>query len=402
MAINTEIDPASALDQFAALILADEALAARIAGAADTDLFIACVIQEAQARSLTLSTRMLRALTQYDPIGLSRWTTRAVQGATWPPRQWLPVQVVMQDGQVAVDWAYFGVAPLTAPFFEDLLRPAIGRPLNRLFRYRTVLDDFLAGAAQADALAPDGFIFHMSRCGSTLVAQMLATLPQTVTISEAAPIDAVVQIGRLWPQVSEGRHVELLRAIIAAFGRRRTGRERHYFIKLDSWHALALPLFRRVFPDVPWVFLYRDPVEVLVSQMRQRGIQMIPEFVPPALYGIDEVGDRNDYCARVLAAICAAAARQAAEDGSGLLVDYRELPEAVGDRVLPHFGIRADASERAAMMAAAAFDAKAPGQVFANDIAAKQQEATPALHAMAERHLGHTHRRLVTLRRENR
>ena len=75
--------------------------------------------------------------------------------------------------------------------------------------------------------------------------------------------------------------------MVAAFGRRRGGRERHYFIKLDSWHTLALPLFRRAFPSVPWVFLYRDPVEVLVSQMRQRGAQTVAEIIPPSFYGID-------------------------------------------------------------------------------------------------------------------
>ena len=41
----------------------------------------------------------------------------------------------------------------------------------------------------------------MSRCGSTLVSQMLAALPQNIVISEAAPIDAVVQLNRAQPDL---------------------------------------------------------------------------------------------------------------------------------------------------------------------------------------------------------
>src|ERR1700692_3108813 len=104
---------------------------------------------------------------------------------------------------------------------------------------------------------------------------------------------------------------------------RHSGAERHYFVKLDSWHALALPRFRRAFPNVTWLFLYRDPVEVMVSQIRQRGAQMVPEIVPPGLYGIDafDFADLEAYSARVLAKICQAAADHAGA-GGGLLVNY--------------------------------------------------------------------------------
>ena len=146
--------------------------------------------------------------------------------------------------------------------------------------------------------------------------------------------------------------VRALRAIVTTFGRCRAGDERRYVVKLDSWHALALPLFRRAFPEVPWVFLYRDPVEVLVSQMRQRGTQMLPQVLPPRFYGIDDDGAAldEDYCARVLAAICNAAADNA-KLGGGLMIDYRELPAAVMSRIMPHFGIAAGAAERTAIEA---------------------------------------------------
>ena len=75
-----------------------------------------------------------------------------------------------------------------------------------------------------------------------------------------APIDSAVQLAATGRDASAA----LLRAMIAAFTGRLGGENRHCVVKLDSWHVLALPLFRRAFPQVPWVFLYRDPIDVMV------------------------------------------------------------------------------------------------------------------------------------------
>src|SRR5678816_558328 len=104
-------------------------------------------------------------------------------------------------------------------------------------------------------------IFHMSRCGSTLVAQMLAALERNIVISEARPIDQV-----LGAKVDEERRIAWLRWIVNALAQRRRPAEEFFFIKLDAWHVLHLPLIQRAFPNTPWVFLYRDPIEVMVSQ----------------------------------------------------------------------------------------------------------------------------------------
>jgi hypothetical protein len=147
------------------------------------------------------------------------------------------------------------------------------------------------------------------------------------------------------------------------------------------------------------VFLYRDPVEVLVSQMRQRGTQMVPEFIHPSLYGIESFNgaETEDYCAKVLRAICCAVLDHFCE-GGGLLVNYRELPEALFTQILPHFDVSCDARERETMRATARRDAKAPAFDFSADSAGKQNEATPAVRAAAEKHLGSIYQELEALR----
>jgi hypothetical protein len=101
----------------------------------------------------------------------------------------------------------------------------------------------------------------------------------------------------------------------------------------------------------------------------------------------------EDYCARVLAAICDAAAGNAAL-GGGLLIDYCELPQAVFSNIAPHFGLMLRPEEDAAMQAAARYDAKAPAREFVPDGAAKWCEAGEAVRRAAERHLDARYRRL--------
>lgn len=382
--------------------MADPALAARLFAIAEGPAFVAEAIRGAQAHGIAVLLPDLQAVAQPDLLGLTRYAAPPPPSRSLPPREWLPTGVTAEAGAIYVDWARFGPEPLTASFYEDDIRRALRLPFNRAFRYRTGLPDLIAQAGAADALAPDGFIFHMSRCGSTLAVRMLAALDDSIVIAEAAPLDTVLQLGRSLPQ---DEAVAALRAIVGAFGRKRCGRERRYVVKLDCWHTLALPLIRRAFPTVPWVFLFRDPVEVLVSQMHQRGMHMVPQFLPPRFYGIadsDALMD-EDYCARVLAAICGAALDRRDGDGdpgdpgAALFLNYRDLPDAVPAALLAHFGLSCSAAERQRMLDVAHHDAKSPHMRFAGDAAAKQNAATPAIRRAAAQHLAAIYGRLDAL-----
>jgi hypothetical protein len=313
-----------------------------------------------------------------------------------PPRGWLPVAASWRDDTLWVDWSHFGDRPLREPFFADSVQRCLDRPFNRLFRYGMAIDRFPEWLQAHPHLEPDGFIFHMSRCGSTLVSQMLGALPGSIAISEAGPIDAVVNARRERPDLSEEQQVLWLRWIIGALGQARRGDERHFFVKLDAWHTLDLQLFRRAFPAVPWIFLYRDPIEVLVSQLRQPGIHMIPALVAAERFGLTPEESWQApaaYRARVLASICEPIARCEAID-RGLLIEYRQLPAALTTSIMPHFGMVGDERDRAALADVASRNAKTPGFAFTSDSAAKQQEATTTVRELAEQWLGELYRRL--------
>ena len=392
--------PADPIEQFRTLMEADWSLQEKLCQADDPALFIALVVDRARDRGLRLDAKQVEAAIRANrPICAA---TADEGGAAWPPKGWLPVLAQWRDQNLHLDWIYLGPRRLSAAFFEETVVRYQSKPFNRLFRTSTPIDALPGWLRMHPGLAPTGFIFHMSRCGSTLVSQMLAAIPGNIVVAEASPIDAVVQARQARPDLDHEQHAAWLRWMIGALGQPRDGAERHFFVKLDSWHALALPLFRRAFPTVPWIFLYRDPVEVLVSQIRQRGIHMVHELAGEAVFGFPASHATQPpeiYCAEVLARIGDAVLREYAP-GAALLVNYRQLPAALWSDVLPHFGLPCSDGDRAAMADAARYDAKRRELPFIDDSAAKQALATDKIRSAAGP-LGELHARLEALRLEH-
>lgn len=302
---------------------------------------------------------------------------------------WMPIRIYTEGGQRWVDWCYWSEQRFVEPFFAQTIERALRRPFNLLFRQQTPIETLSELQAQAPGLPPTGFIFHMSRCGSTLVAQLLAALPHNIVISEAGPIDAVLRSGWDDPQITDEQRIDWLRGLLSAFARRRHPEERHFFVKFDSWHTLALPLIQRAFPDVPWIFLYRDPGQVLASHARQPGAQMVPGLLDPHWLGLGsepvEKSTLDEYGARVLARICGATLQY--QNQTARFIHYRQLPSAVWLEIAQHFQVDYSASEIACMRQTAQFDAKTPGLFFVKDNAPKTPTTTTALAQLAEQWL---------------
>jgi hypothetical protein len=385
------------LDRFRALVLADPTLQETLRCPDDPDRFVALVVQTAQTLGLALAPQAVHAAMRGPLPDMAAPDGRELRETAPPPAGWIPVGGSWQHGRLHVRWSWFGAEPLRQSFFAGDVQRSRFKPFNRLFQHVTPIERLPQCLQQHPPLRPNGFIFHMSRCGSTLVAQMLAALADNVMLSEASPIDDVVRARQIRPDLTEDEHAGWLAGIVGALGQPRGG-ERRLFVKLDCWHTLALPLFRRAFPGVPWVFLYRDPIEVMVSQRRLPGMQMIPGALGPELLGIAPTPDRpDDYCARVLARICEPIEQQIAL-GGGLLVNYRDLPAALWTTILPHFGVATSEQDRAAMAAAARYDAKEPSFEFTPDAETKQRAASAATRAAASERLGDIYGRLEALR----
>lgn len=383
------------LTAFYRLVLGDQALQGRLGKIETREDFIAAAVGLAADNGLALDPERVAVLIRADPLGVSRWLPSPIVLDRWPGPGWRPAWSVPAHAAPELDWAWFGDDHLTAPFYEASARRSLDRPFSAMFRTRTGLDAVIAGMPAA-ASAPAGLIFHLTRCGSTLIAQMLASDPQHCVLSEPEPLEAVL----CWAATSgtpQDVKIAAIRGIVAALGRDTAGGR--LFVKLAGWSSLVLPLLRAAFPDTPWVFVCREPVAVLVSQLRQRSPYLIAGALPPAILAVDDAPSLEgvDFLGVALEHISRAVLDHWSL-GGGLVVDYAELPEAVPDRIASHFGIVLDEPVRTAMLRTAARDAKLPGQRFTPDADAKRAAASCEACAVADERLVPLHTALLQLR----
>ncbi|MDB6131689.1 MAG: hypothetical protein JWM04_2796 [Verrucomicrobiales bacterium] len=314
---------------------------------------------------------------------------------------WMPMRIYWRDERPMVDWGHLGPRRFTEPFFSQTIHPCVRHPADLLFRHQTALDDLGEIASAQSSLRPTGFIFHMSRCGSTLLSQMLAVSPENIVLSEAGPIDDILRGHFRNPDIAEDRRVQWLQSLIAVLARRRHPAEKNVFIKFDCWHVLFLPLIQRAFPKVPWIFLYREPLEVMASAQKQLGGQMIPGVLQPGLFGWDSdmVGGMRlyEYAARALAKLCEGALAQT-QAGHGKLVNYRQLPHSIWPTLMEYWKVDFSAEETSRMLAAVEMDAKNPVLPFQSDSQAKRELATPETRSLTQLWLDDVYQRLEAQR----
>jgi hypothetical protein len=284
---------------------------------------------------------------------------------------WAPIRAAWRDRDFLVFWRHLGEAHFTDPFFYETIAKLALHPFNQLFGQCTRAD---ALSGLPVGLKPTGFIFHMARCGSTLCAQALAASRRNIVISEALPIRNALRAPLHGPASAE--QVERwLGGLVNAFAQKRFPEEERFFVKFMAADVLDAPLIRRVFPDTPWLFLSRDPIEILASQQKMGGADTIPGELPSERLGLsaDAVAamSAREYQCHFLAALARAALAQWG-DGRGMILNYRDLPDALFDVIPRHFGFELDKVEVAAMRMAIGRDAKRPADAFTPDGEAKR------------------------------
>ena len=290
---------------------------------------------------------------------------------------WTPIHIFRSTPQPEILWSRLGTSRFDDPFFTQTVGTALNRPLPKLLQRTTSLDELVAASEREPAVDPLGFIFHVSRCGSTLISQMFARLPLIITISEAYPLmDATDD-----PRLSVGDRRRAFRALVRLYGRNVNGTETGSVFKLGLREIFAWRMIAEIFPHVPRLVLHRDPVEVLVSNLTTPCEAAFPGVIAAELLGPSPqpIVSHEDYTMFVFSRIYAAALDAARAPGS-LVLDYTALPDAVENRIAPHFGIPLTDADRTAMRSASRINAKdASNTEFSPDSADKQSRASAAL-----------------------
>ena len=296
-----------------------------------------------------------------------------------PPAGWIPMSLFEMGGNWQIEWVHSLFAPLSDPFFDDTVRRVARHPANLLLRCSTPAEAVLEFAQQQQ---PDVLIFHISRCGSTLVARMLDALEETRVLAEPPVFDAALQL-----YLRGVFDQSLVKGVAGALARAPDGNARRCALKLDSWHCLVLDRVADLFPDAHKVLLFRDPIEVLVSHRDLPGMQVLKGAVPYdtfGLFGALEIA-ADEFASWAISAIMRAALA-AADRPDLLMVDFAQLPQDFIDRILPHCEIIADPAELTRIAQVAGHYSKRPEITFESDSQMRQEQAGAELRTLAAQH----------------
>ncbi|KAL7519363.1 hypothetical protein ACHAWX_004131 [Stephanocyclus meneghinianus] len=183
-----------------------------------------------------------------------------------------------------------------------------------------------------------GVVFHESRCGSTLAANsMMALNPEKnrVYSESSPPIAAIKACGEDFSQCTVEASANLLKDVVYLMGRSNDPKEEFLFFKFQSITTRTMQSFRKAFPTTPWIFLYREPVQVMMSHLdgfkstsnalcvkNKNKSSQIYSFVTREGYSMNDLED-EEFCAIHLATLCESALRNIEEsNGLGLAVKY--------------------------------------------------------------------------------
>lgn len=318
-----------------------------------------------------------------------------------------PVTISIHPHHSIVQWLPFERADLIEPFMiATLTRFSVTRPQLRSISTGTETLEWLA---QHEFAAPSGFVFHTSRCGSSLLVNILRAIQDSVTFPEPPPLNIIANTPfgmGYWPQIAEGGvrgfRQNLIAGIISAYTKMPS---RYCFIKLNSVGTLLMPVIRKLYPQVPCIFMYREPIEVLQANLSSPPpwVSYLQEKpVAPFLFGWPpQSGEKYTtevLLARVYAALCDAAIENAS--AQMLLLNYNELTPAIVPAIMQHLGVAPDTLDQEQLTKAFGTYSKDPNQsqAFVNDTARKRDEASQALRDACQHYAQAPYAQLEALR----
>ncbi|KAL9190147.1 hypothetical protein ACHAXT_007358 [Thalassiosira profunda] len=317
-----------------------------------------------------------------------------------------------------LDWTQYKQDPPSQPMFRFLISASeCDNP-----KHLVTVD--LATAVQKSreydntreghVIPPTGFVFHESRVGSTLVANSLTAMdPEGHRVySESDPINEALKATG-----DKETAAELLRDVVSMMGRTSSPKERHMFFKVSSIGSKRIRVMQEAFPAVPWIFVYRDPVQTMMSHLDPKKLKKMRGGATKAVclrakrnppddlvqlvsdYGedLDELSN-EEFCAAHLATLCDSALRGLQKsDGMGIPVNYDGLVDTLIEKVIPdHFGVAVDEDARQRILDVSKKYSKGKGEEkdFVEDSETKDKHSTPEIREASDTFLSESYKEL--------
>ena len=296
-----------------------------------------------------------------------------------PLKGWIPYKLIIEDKTPLVQWIYVSDTIFNHPFFEETIAACKSHTYNSS-RYRCVssLENMIEWSYSLQEIPPITFIFHVSRCGSTLLSQLIALNEKYTVLPEVPFFDELLRLPYKLNLNNDKYRNNYLRAAIKFIGQNKNGNEQRLFIKTDSWHIFFHRTFRQLFPTAPFILLFRSPDEVIYSHQKVYGMQAIPGLIEPEIFGFKQKEitelSLDAYMTKVLEKYMHQFEEIANEDELSLLINYGSGVMNMIDQVAIHLNINWTEDHRSQMYTRSKFHSKNPQLGFRKEL---QKEKLP-------------------------
>ena len=307
-----------------------------------------------------------------------------------------------------IDWSSHKEDPALTPMFRDVQNQQADCKRARSLELTKAVNaarGFDRVNVRDDAPKPLDIplvVFHESRCGSTLVANILQAASPTehrVYSESQPPLFALQVCGEAYDKCSMEVAISLFRDVLYLMSRSNDPLEKRAFFKIQSLASKNIPVFQEAFPNTPWIYVYREGVEVMMSHLNQgvkRALCVSSRKAPGRM--AEELAQRHgtvlsqlsdvEYCALHLAALTESAAESV--DEYAIPVNYKDLPTVLYEQILPAIGITLGEAELHRIEHAAQTYAKGSAgryRDFQEDSEKKESMASPEVKAAAAKFL---------------
>lgn len=285
----------------------------------------------------------------------------------------VPVRIRVNGDVRVVDWLPLPPSASRRPFFAQAIRDCQETQVP----VRTKIDVLRAAAAdRAASRVAAGVIAHMSRCGSTLLSACMKEVDGVLILSEPPIVSALLRGG--------DADAPTLRGVLALYAEH-FGCSR-VVVKLPSVSSRHVVRYRRATGRQPAVLLFRDPVEVAISNLlRPGGFMRLDVRDAARVFGGDASRiarmSSAEYCAMAIHRYLLTLLREASRNDM-IVVDYAELRGETIARIVESVLGPLTPEQCARIAAVSRMDAKDPSRSFEPDSERKQRQATPELRAL--------------------
>lgn len=264
---------------------------------------------------------------------------------------WLPIKLIESENEVCFEWLYLSDIPFAEPFFEETIAKCRSHSYNsKPFKLISTAENLIDWSKELDCVELKSLVFHVSRCGSTMLSQSLATSSENIMVSEAPIIDDILRSDAFDADTKS----VLLKSVIRLLGQKRFSEQKNLIIKLDAWSIFKSSYLRSVFPEIPFALLYRNPGEVLRSHQKMAGMHMVPNIIPSSVFGItskeiQEVSFQQ-YQALVLEKYFQGFLDFYEEDNNVIMLNYNDGMKNVIERFISFIDVDFSESEKNLML----------------------------------------------------